>query len=201
MPTVVQSAAPRTALLVVDMLTDLLAPKPGLEQPTRIASVIENNQRVCRFARRTGIPVVFVNDAFQKTEIPIDRHFKLSIPHAIIGTPEALVVNELEYDDSRDFLIEKKLYDGFYNTRLDPILREMDVRTCVITGTWTNACVQHTTMGAFCRGYDAFLLKDCCCCPEEAEHDHALGYMKKFYGAVAIDSAAWMAGIEGKAAA
>src|SRR5271163_3807089 len=178
----------RTALLVVDMLADFLAPKPGLEAPEGIVSLVENNQKVCRVAREKGIPVIFVNDAFQKTEIPIDRHFKLSIPHAIIGTPEALVVNELEYDDSRDFLIEKKLYDGFYNTRLDPILREMDVRTCVITGTWTNACVQHTTMGAFCRGYDAFLLKDCCCCPEEVEHDHALAYMKKFYGAVAIDS-------------
>ena len=80
----------RTALLVVDMLTDFLAPKPGLETPARITSLVENNQKVCRIARQKGIPVVFVNDAFQKTEIPIDRHFKLSIPHAIIGTEEAL---------------------------------------------------------------------------------------------------------------
>ncbi len=109
----------RTALLVVDMLTDFLAPKPGLDTPKRISSLIENNRKVCRFARRKGIPVVFVNDAFQKTEIPIDRHFKLTIPHAIIGTKEALVVEELEYDENKDFIVEKKLYDGFYNTRLD----------------------------------------------------------------------------------
>jgi nicotinamidase-related amidase len=86
----------RTALLVVDMLTDFLAPKPGLETPERITSLVENNQKVCRAARQKGIPVVFVNDAFQKTEIPIDRHFKLSIPHAIIGIEEALVVKEFE---------------------------------------------------------------------------------------------------------
>jgi nicotinamidase-related amidase len=191
----------RTALLVVDMLTDFLAPKPGLDSPKRIASLIENNRKVCRFARRKGIPVVFVNDAFQKTEIPIDRHFKLTIPHAIIGTKEALVVEELEYDENKDFIVEKKLYDGFYNTRLDSILRELDVKICVVTGTWTDACVQHTVMGAFCRGYDSILLKDCCACPDEAEHNRALAYMKKFYGAQAIDSHAWIAKLEGKAAA
>lgn len=188
----------RTALLVVDMLTDFLAPKPGLETPTHISSLIENNRTVCRFARRVGIPVVFVNDAFQKTEIPIDRHFKLSIPHAIIGTKEALVVDELEYDGSKDFIVEKKLYDGFYNTRLDSILRELDVKNVVVTGTWTNACVQHTTMGAFCRGYDATILTDCCSCPDEGEHDHALAYMKKFYGAQAVNSAMWMKNFDAK---
>ena len=191
----------RTALLVVDMLTDFLAPKPGLDTPKRISSLIENNRKVCRFARRKGIPVVFVNDAFQKTEIPIDRHFKLTIPHAIIGTKEALVVEELEYDENKDFIVEKKLYDGFYNTRLDSILRELDVKVCVVTGTWTDACVQHTVMGAFCRGYDSVLLKDCCACPDETEHERALAYMKKFYGAQAIDSHAWIAKLEGKAAA
>jgi nicotinamidase-related amidase len=191
----------RTALLVVDMLTDFLAPKPGLDAPNRIASLIENNRRVCRFARQKGISVVFVNDAFQKAEISIDRHFKLTIPHAIIGTKEAMVVEELEYDDSKDFIVEKKLYDGFYNTRLDSILRELDVKTCVVTGTWTDACVQHTVMGAFCRGYDAIVLKDCCACPDEAEHDHALAYMKRFYGAQAIDADTWITKLEGKAAA
>ena len=191
----------RTALLVVDMLTDFLAPKPGLETPTRIRSLIDNNRTVCRFARRIGMPVVFVNDAFQKTEIPIDRHFKLSIPHAIIGTKEALVVDELEYDAGKDFIVEKKLYDGFYNTRLDSILRELDVKTCVITGTWTNACVQHTAMGAFCRGYD---------------FDPAAGLLRLPGGSRARSCArlyeeilrregdhfdTWMAGVEGRAAA
>src|SRR5271155_731593 len=185
----------RTALLVVDMLADFLAPKPGLEAPEGIVSLVENNQKVCRVAREKGIPVIFVNDAFQKTEIPIDRHFKLSIPHAIIGTEEALVVKELEYDQNQDFIVEKKLYDGFYNTRLDSILRELDVKNCIVTGTWTNACVQHTVMGGFCRGYDVTVIEDCCSCPDEAEHDRALAYMKKFYGAQAIDSAAWIASL------
>jgi hypothetical protein len=39
------------------------------------------------------------------------------------------------------------------------------------------------------------LLKDCCSCPDEVEHEHALAYMKKFYGAAAVDSAAWIASL------
>jgi nicotinamidase-related amidase len=188
----------RTALLVVDMLSAFFIPKPGLPAPVKMEELLRNNQRVVRKAREKGIPVVFVNDSFQKTEIPIDRHFKLSSPHAIIGTDEARVVKELEYDENRDFIVPKKLYDGFYNTRLDSILREMDIKKCVLTGTWTHACVQHTAMGAWCRGYDVVLLKDCCSCPDEKAHEYGLEYMKTFYAAEIIDSATWMARLDGK---
>jgi nicotinamidase-related amidase len=183
---------------VVDMLTDFFIAKPGLPVPAHMAPLRENTQRVCRKAREKGIPVVFANDNFQKTEIPIDRHFKLSSPHAIIGTEGALIVKELEYDEDRDFIVTKKMYDGFYNTRMDSILRELDIKTCVVTGTWTNACVQHTVMGAWCRGYDVIVLKDCCSCPDEKEHEHALAYMKQFYGTEAMVSATWIAQLDAK---
>jgi nicotinamidase-related amidase len=190
----------RTALLVVDMLADFFVPKDELPTPIDIERLIRNNRTVCRAARQAGIPVIFVNDNFQKTEIPIDRHFKLSVPHCIAGTEGALVIKELEYDENRDFLVPKKLYDGFYNTRLDSILRELDVKNCVVTGTWTNVCVQHTVMGAWVRGYDVLILTDCCSCPDQVEHEQSLAYMKKFYAAEHSDSNAWMAGLRAIAA-
>jgi hypothetical protein len=55
----------------------------------------------------------------------------------------------------------------------------------VVTGTWTNACVQHTVM-----------LKDCCSCPDEKEH--ALAYMKQFYGTEAMDSATLIAQLDAR---
>lgn len=190
----------RTALLVVDMLKDFFVPKDELPTPLEIETLIKNNKKVVHSARQAGIPVVFVCDNFHKTEIPIDRHFKLSVPHCIVGTKGAEIIDELEYDDNHDFFVPKKLYDGFYNTRLDSILRELDVKNCVVTGTWTNACVQHTVMGAWVRGYDVLLLTDCCSCPDTAEHDHALAYMKKFYAATYSDSDTWIASLSAKAA-
>jgi nicotinamidase-related amidase len=88
----------RSALLVVDMLADFSAPNKA-SRPQKIYGSYR-----------------------EQPSIPIDRHFKLSIPHAIIGKQKALVVEELEYDDGKEFIVEKKLYDGFYNTRLDSIL-------------------------------------------------------------------------------
>jgi nicotinamidase-related amidase len=190
----------RTALLVVDMLKDFFVPRAGLAAPQEIERLIANNKKVVGSARRSGIPVVFVCDNFQKTEVPIDRHFKLSAPHCVTGTEGAEVIDELEFNDERDFFVPKKLYDGFYNTRLDSILRELDVKNCIVVGTWTNACVQHTVMGAWVRGYDVLVLTDCCSCPDPAEHDHALAYMKKFYAATYSNSDAWIASLNAKAA-
>ncbi|HSR13067.1 MAG TPA: isochorismatase family cysteine hydrolase [Thermodesulfobacteriota bacterium] len=188
----------RTALLVVDMLTDFFAAKPGLPIPVKMENLLKNNQRAVRKAREKGVPVVFVNDSFQKTEIPIDRHFKMSGPHAIIGTKGAEIAKELEYDENRDFIVPKKLYDGFYNTRLDSILREMDMKKCVVTGTWTHACVQHTVMGAWCRGYDVTVLEDCCSCPDEKAHQYGLEYMKTFYMAEVISFDTWSSRLDKK---
>ena len=180
------------ALLVVDMLKEFFLPKEKLPAPTRIKEIANSNRKVVLKAREAGIPVIFNNDSFQKTEVPIDRHFKLFGVHAVEGTEGATIIDELEYDLERDFIVGKKLYDGFYNTRLDSILRELDIKRCVFTGTWTNACVQHTVMGAWCRGYDVTLLKDCCAAPDEESHEYALGYMKKFYAAEVIDSDTWI---------
>jgi nicotinamidase-related amidase len=182
----------KTALLVVDMLTDFFIPKKGLPPAVGVERLLKNCRRVVFAAREANIPVLFVNDSFQKTEIPIDRHFKISSPHAIEGTEEAKVVKDLEYDPEKDFIVRKKLYDGFYNTRLDSILRELDIRECVMVGTWTHVCVQHTVMGAWCRGYDVVLLEDCCSCPDLQAHEYSIGYMKQFYMAEIIESDTWL---------
>lgn len=182
----------KSAVLVVDMLKGFFKPNPLLPPPTRTNEITQNNRRVVQEARKIGIPVVFVNDNFQPSEIPIDRHFKLFGVHAVAGTEDAEILPELEFDSEKDFVVGKKLYDGFFNTRLDSILRELGVKLCVFTGTWTNACVQHTVMGAWCRGYDVILLEDCSASFNETDHNYAIEYMKKFYGAKIMKSDGWI---------
>ncbi len=179
------------ALIVVDMVKSFFVPSPRIPVPTNIDALLQANRKLVKKARAAGIPVLFSNDNFQKTEAPIDRHFKLFGPHALWGTEAAQIVDELEYDEQRDFLAPKKRYDGFFDTRLDSILRELKVSTCTISGTWTNACVQHTVMGAWCRSYDVVIPADCCACPSEEEHHYALRYMERFYGADIIDLDTW----------
>jgi len=186
----------QSALLIVDMLKDFFIPDRKLSV-TRVDEIISRNRKVIRKARKVAIPIIFVNDNFQKTEIPLDRHFRVSsVVHAVEGTDGAKIIDELEYDPERDFIVGKKIYDGFYNTRLDSVLRELNVRKCVITGVKTNACVQHTAMGAWFRCYDVVILKDCCASSEERDHEYALKYMKRYYLAEVMDSDTWISKLE-----
>ena len=84
------------AVLVVDMLKGFFVSTEKLPAPTRVREILKTNQKVLRFARANGIPVVFVNDNFQKSEVPIDRHLKLHGVHAVDGTEGAQIADELE---------------------------------------------------------------------------------------------------------
>jgi len=70
--------------------------------------------------------------------------FKIWGPHCVVGTPDADVVDE-PAPRPGDYQIAKKHYSGFSGTRLEAVLRELDVKRVYVTGAWTEACVQHTT--------------------------------------------------------
>ena len=172
----------RMALIIVDMLKAFFQPTEKLPMPKNLDKVAGNIKILLDECRKRGIPVIYANDAFLPAEAPIDHHFKLFGVHAIKGTTSSEVIDMLAPGEN-DFVIEKKIYDGFYNTRLDSILREMKVDTVMVTGTWTDACVKHTVMGAWARLYQPILPEDAVTSPNEDEHQWALRYMKKFYAA------------------
>jgi isochorismate hydrolase len=57
-------------------------------------------------------------------------------------------------------LIQKSQYDAFYRTRLEDILREMNVAQVVICGVMTHLCCETTARSAFARGFDVFFTVD-----------------------------------------
>lgn len=176
----------KMALIIVDMLKSFFQPTEKLPVSEYLLKVAENIKILVDECRKRGIPVIYANDAFLPAEVPIDHHFKLHGVHAVKGTPGAEVY-DLIAPTEKDFVIEKKLYDGFYNTRLDSVLRELKVDTVMVTGTWTNCCVMHTVMGAWERLYQPIVPEDTVTCPDESEHQHALRYMEKYYGAKIVN--------------
>jgi nicotinamidase-related amidase len=119
--------------------------------------------------------------------VPIDKHFKIYGPHCIIGTPDAEVVDELDPKPG-DFQIQKKHYSAFNSTRLDAVLRELDVKRLYFTGAWTEACVQHTVIDAFYLNYDISVIADGVSSPHRDAHDYALNYMRQYHRARIIGS-------------
>ena len=50
--------------------------------------------------------------------------------------------------------------NGFYETRLDILLRGLGAETIVITGAWTNMSIEHTARHGADAGYEVVVVAD-----------------------------------------
>jgi ureidoacrylate peracid hydrolase len=79
-------------------------------------------------------------------------------------------------------LVIKHRNSGFYNTRLDTILRTMKIQTVIVTGVATNVSVETTARDAVQRDYDLVFVEDCTAAYEQHAHDATVYNIKTFYG-------------------
>ena len=177
----------RSAVIVIDLLNGFFKRNPTLPDPLDEKTLFTTVRRVIDAGRDVGVNIVFIKDNFLPEEVPIDKHFKIYGPHCVIGTPDAEVVAELDPKPG-DFQIRKKHYSAFNSTRLDAVLRELDVRRLYITGAWTEACVQHTVVDAFYLNYEIFVVRDGVSSPHREAHEYALNYMRQYHRAKIVTS-------------
>jgi len=177
----------RSAVIVVDLLKGFFKSNPTLPDPLDSKALFATVRRIIDEGRSSGVHIVFIKDNFLPEEIPIDKHFKIYGPHCIIGTPDAEIVDELAPQPG-DFQIRKKHYSAFNSTRLDAVLRELDVKQLYFTGAWTEACVQHTVIDAFYLNYDIKVISDGVSSPHRDAHEYALNFMRQYHRAEIITS-------------
>jgi nicotinamidase-related amidase len=177
----------RCAVIVVDLLKGFFKQNPTLPDPLNARQLFGVVRRVIDNARDHGVRIIFIKDNFLPEEVPIDKHFKIYGPHCIIGTPDAEIVDELA-PRAGDFQIRKKHYSAFNSTRLDAVLRELDVKHLYFTGAWTEACVQHTVIDAFYLNYEINVISDGVSSPHRDAHEYALNYMRQYHRANIITS-------------
>ncbi|MEK6726888.1 MAG: isochorismatase family cysteine hydrolase [Deltaproteobacteria bacterium] len=164
---------PQKTLLIIDMLDDFVLPGAPLEVPdTR--KIIPNIGREIIKARGAGYPVVYVCDS----HAPDDREFQIWPRHCVKGTKGARVVDELA-PEPKDIVIEKTTYSGFFNTRLEEVLRSLGVTDLIITGCVTNICILFTASDAVLRGYNVTVPKDCVAGLNKEDHEFGLRQMEK----------------------
>lgn len=81
-------------------------------------------------------------------------------------------------------IVTKHRYGAFYNTDLETILRGHCIRTVVLTGVATNACVETTAREAFVRDYYVVLTADGTACYSDEAHEASLRTLDKYFGIV-----------------
>ena len=166
----------KPAILVVDMLNDFVTGAIGCD---RARAIVPATARLLDAARAAGVPVIFCNDAHRPG---IDRELKIWGDHALVGTPGAEVIPELNLCE-KDYIVPKRRYSGFFQTDLDILLKELGVQTVIITGLHTHMCCRHTSADAYCLGYDVVVAKEATNSFTEEDYLGGLAYLKTCYGA------------------
>ena len=92
------------------------------------------------------------------------------------------MIPELELCE-KDYVVPKRRYSGFFQTDLDSLLKELGVRTVVITGLHTHMCCRHTSADAYMLGYDVVVAKEATNAFTEEDYVSGLAYLKTCYGA------------------
>ena len=164
----------KEALLIIDMLNDFVLEGAPLEVPDtrKIIPIIRNE--IDR-ARLSGKPVIYICDAHE----PEDKEFKkFGWPaHAVKGTRGAEVVHELR-PGTKDIVIRKSTYSGFYRTNLDETLKRLGIDSLRLTGDVTHICVMFTASDAVLRDYAVTVVEDGVAGLSREDHDAALRIMK-----------------------
>lgn len=163
------------AVLIIDMLNDFITGELKCE---RAQKIIPNIRRLTESARKKGIPLIYSNDAHLQVDSELGKWGK----HAMKGTKEAEVIPQLE-PEKKDYILEKRVYSGFFETGLDSLLRNLRVDTLILTGLHTHICVRHTAADAFFRGYKIKIPKDATEAFTEKDYTEGLRYLKEVYNA------------------
>lgn len=166
----------KLAIIVVDMLKEFVFGELKAEQAQ---SIISNIKRLLDFGRKKKIPIFYVCDAHEEG----DFELKLWGPHAMKGSKNAEIVNELKPVFPEEVVIEKKTYSGFFGTNLAKMLREKGVDTIILVGIHTHICVQHTAADAFYNGFNIIIPRDGTTAFTPEDHNAGLNTMKTLYGA------------------
>jgi nicotinamidase-related amidase len=90
--------------------------------------------------------------------------------------------------DGEDVLVKAEA-SAFGDGRLEPLLRGRGVEWLVVSGVWTEACVDATVKDAVARGFHVALVKDACGSGTSAMHRTGiLNLANRLYGGAVVDT-------------
>ena len=78
-----------------------------------------------------------------------------------------------------DFDIIKHRVSPFYATSLDVILRANGIQRLYVSGVSSSGAVLSAAKDGHDRGYDVFVLDDCCCALTEEQHQAVIEQVKR----------------------
>jgi gluconolactonase len=159
----------RTALIIQDLQNDVMIEggafaDSGAPAHATAQNVVANVKALAEACRAAGVAVIHIWYIVE----PGAQGLKLNAPlfagvkdaNALVrGTWGAAPAEGLEPRDG-DHVVEKMRMNGFFDTRLDILLRGLGAETIIITGAWTNMSIEHTARHGADAGYEVLVASD-----------------------------------------
>ena len=146
-------------LLVIDLQNEFVKPEWSPYWVPEASNLIPKINKLIDLVREFSMPIIFT--LFSDTHHYFDRPFSgkymsnrfnnLKIDQSEYFYKSQLY-NELHFQD-HDIIISKPSYGAFYDTPLETILKNLQRKTVIITGSLTNYCCGTTARQAYERGY------------------------------------------------
>jgi ureidoacrylate peracid hydrolase len=175
----------KSAVIVIDMQNDFCSPDGWMGtlgvDTSASQALADPINRVTAIARKVGVPVIWLNWGVRPdranlaaiTRYPFsDRRAFDGLggrvasgrrpPHNLLqqGGWGAAIIDTLNVE-GKDIHVDKHRISGFWDTPLDTILRNLQVRTLFFAGVNSDHCVLGTMMDANFLGYDTVMIEDC----------------------------------------
>jgi gluconolactonase len=166
---VLQLDPKRSALIIQDLQNDVIIEggafaDSGAPAHATAQNVVGNVADLAAACRSAGVPVIHVwyiveeGAAGLKQNAPLFQGVKEA--NALVrGTWGAAPAEGLEAQDG-EHIVEKMRMNGFYETRLDILLRGLGVDTIIVSGAWTNMSIEHTSRHGADAGYEVVVPSD-----------------------------------------
>jgi gluconolactonase len=189
-----QLDAGRCALLIQDMQNDVIIEggafaDSGAPAHATTQNVVANVADLAAACRAAGVPVIHIWYLVEPGAVGLRQNAPLfqgvkESDGLVRGTWGAAPAEGLEPQDG-DHVVEKMRMNGFYETRLDILLRGLGANTILITGAWTNMSIEHTARHGADAGYEVVVASDGTSTISEEWHHAALNYAMNNVGKVA----------------
>ncbi len=159
----------RSALIIQDLQNDVMIEggafaDSGAPAHATAQNVVGNVAELAAACRAAGVPVIHVWYIVEQGAPGLRQNAPLFLgvkeANALVrGTWGAAPAEGLEPQDG-DHVVEKMRMNGFYETRLDILLRGLGADTLLITGAWTNMSIEHTARHGADAGYEVVVASD-----------------------------------------
>lgn len=178
--------AVEAAVLVVELQNDMVhESKAGgaglggaLAEAVARRGVLARTARLLGAARGAGLPVLYVNVA-NKPGFPRPRARIYEIaarrgPLLVEGTWGAETHEAVAPQPADHVLTRTCSMDGSYGSGLYPILRHLRRSQVVVLGVSTTLAVEGLVRASLNRGFEAFVVEDCCAGVPQEWHDWSI---------------------------